>query len=133
MECCRGSMKKFVLILCCMMVCSIATNAVVAADAGPIRHQNKDCCQGAGNRQCSPAKRGWCGKRKGDWYGARRPVTSIDDAREQLAKYFSGQRVVVAEVTEKPWRFEADVLDSCGKVVDRVMIDKRSGRVRSIY
>jgi hypothetical protein len=126
-------MNKFVLILCCMMVAAAARNAAVAAEPELVRHQNKECCQSAGNSQCSPEKRGWCGKRKGDWYGVRRPVTSINDAREQLAKYFSGQRVAVAEVAEKQWRFEADVLDSCGKVIDRVMIDKRSGRVRSIY
>jgi hypothetical protein len=133
MEFCRGFMKISLLILCSLIFSVVVTDSVVAADAGPGRHQNAECCQTTGNGQCNPEKRGWCGKRKGDWYGARRPVTSINDAREQLAKYFSGQQLVVAEVAEKQWRFEADVLDSCGKVVDRVMIDKRSGRVRSIY
>jgi hypothetical protein len=126
-------MKLSFLILCSLIFSAAVTEPAVAADAGSARKQNAECCQSAGNGQCSHEKRGWCGKRKGDWYGARRPVTSIDDAREQFAKYFSGQQLVVAEVAEKPWRFEADVLDSCGKVVDRVMIDKRSGRVRSIY
>jgi hypothetical protein len=126
-------MKRLILVLCSIFFCSVATVSAVAADAGSGRHLNGECCQTTGKGQCSLEKRGWCGKRKGDWYGARRPVTSINDAREQLAKYFSGQQVVVAEVAEKQWRFEADLLDSCGKVVDRVMIDKRSGRVRSIY
>ena len=126
-------MKKSLLILCSMLVCVAAGNLAVAADTEPLRPQHKDCCQSVSNSQCSPEKRGWCGKRKGDWYGARRPVTSVSDAREQFGRYFSGQKMTVTEVAEKPWRFEADVLDSCGKVIDRVMIDKRSGRVRSIY
>lgn len=133
MESCRGCMKRWFLIMCGIFFCSVTTGSAVAADAGHGQHPNSECGQITGNGQCNLEKRGWCGKRKGDWYGARRPVTSIGDAREQLAKYFSGQQVVVAEVAEKQWRFEADLLDSCGKVVDRVMIDKRSGRVRSIY
>jgi len=133
MESCRGCMKRSILIVCSIFFCSVSAGSAVAADAGRGQHQSSECCQTSGNGQCNLEKRGWCGKRKGDWYGARRPVTSIDDARDQLAKYFSGQQVVVAEVAEKKWRFEADLLDSCGKVVDRVMIDKRSGRVRSIY
>jgi len=126
-------MKRSILIICNLLLCFAATVPAVAADAGHVRHQDKECCQTSGNGPCNLEKRGWCGKRKGDWYGARRPVTSVNDAREQFAKYFSGQQLVAAEIAEKKWRFEADVLDSCGKVVDRVMIDKRSGRVRSIY
>ena len=126
-------MKSLFVILCSVMLGCAITNMGLAADTGPERHLDKDCCKSSATTQCSLEKRGWCGKRKGDWYGARRPVTSIDDARQQLTKYFSGQQLVVAEVADKPWRFEADVLDNCGKVVDRVMIDKRSGRVRSIY
>jgi len=126
-------MKRLVHILCGILIFFAAANRVLAEDAGSGRHQNRDCCKSAGNVPCNLEKRGWCGKRKGDWYGARRPVTSITDAREQLVKYFSGQQMAVTAVAEKPWRFEADVLDTRGRVVDRVMIDKRSGRVRSIY
>jgi hypothetical protein len=133
MESCRGCMNRSILLIYSILYCFDATASAVAADAGYWQPQNSECCQTTGNRQCNLEKRGWCGKRKGDWYGARRPVTSINDAREQLAKYFSGQQLVVAEVAEKQWRYEADLLDSCGKFVDRVMIDKRSGRVRSIY
>jgi len=126
-------MKYIFLILCGLMLCFASAGPAVAADLDTGRPADRDCRKSAGNEPCSLEKRGWCGKRKGDWYGARRPVTSLGDARTQLMKYFSGQQLIVAEVAEKPWRFEADVLDNCGKVVDRVMIDKRSGRVRSIY
>ncbi|MBL0224060.1 MAG: hypothetical protein IPQ16_00335 [Geobacteraceae bacterium] len=126
-------MKSIILILCFLMVCGTVCRRVEAAETKPVRHQDKECCKKSGEEACSLEKRGWCGKRRGDWYGARRPVTSLDDARQQLVRYYSGQQMIVAEVAEKQWRYEADVLDNCGKVVDRVMIDKRSGRVRSIY
>jgi len=126
-------MKSLLLILCSMIFCCAATDRVLAAETRVGRHQDRDCSKRVETGQCNLEKRGWCGKRKGDWYGARRPVTSLEDARKQLAKYFSGRQMTVAEVADRPWRFEADVLDNCGKIVDRVMIDKRSGRVRSIY
>ena len=126
-------MKGIVFIVCCCMIGVAASGPVEAAGGTSAGQRDKECCKKSADDACSLEKRGWCGKRKGDWYGARRPVTSIADARIQLTKYFSGQQLVVAEVAERPWRFEADVLDACGKVVDRVMIDKRSGRVRSIY
>lgn len=129
----RGFMKGILLILCCLVVCVADSGRSDAAEVRHDRQQDKECCKKSVDVPCSLEKRGWCGKRKGDWYGARRPVTSVNDAREQFARYYSGQQLTVAEVAEKPWRFEADVLDNCGKVVDRVMIDKRSGRVRSIY
>jgi len=77
--------------------------------------------------------RGRCGKRRGDCYGARRPVTGADDARSQIVRYFEGQDVTVARLVEKQWQYEADILDRQGVLTDRVMIDKRSGRIRSLY
>lgn len=126
-------MKNGFLILFSMLLFSASITNALAAEEDYGRHRNNDCCKSAGEGQCPPEKRGWCGKRKGDWYGVRRPVSSVNDARELFVKYFSDQKLVVGEVSEKPWRFEADLLDAGGTFVDRVMIDKRSGRIRSIY
>lgn len=127
----KRSLRTLVWLLCIV----VSGSEVQAADGmfGWRRNNSTGYCEKPADRQCNIEKRGWCGKRKGDCYGASRAVTSVADAREQLLKYFSGQKLSVAAVAEKRWRFEADVLDSRGKVVDRVMIDKRSGRVRSIY
>lgn len=81
----------------------------------------------------SPEMRGRCGKRRGDWYGARQPVANVTDARALLVNYFAGKGYTVSEVNEKKWGFRAEILDRDGKLVDRVMIDKRSGRIRSLY
>ena len=77
--------------------------------------------------------RGRCGKRRGDWYGARKPVANATEARVLLVNYFTGQEYTISEVNEKRWGFRAEILDKDGNVVDRVMIDKRSGRIRSLY
>lgn len=77
--------------------------------------------------------RGRCGKRRGDCYGARRPVTGADDARSQIVRYYEGQDVTIAKLVEKQWQYEADILDRQGVPIDRVMIDKRSGRIRSLF
>jgi len=63
----------------------------------------------------------------------RNPVHSLDEARLRLLEYFSDRKLQLSEIREKRWRFEAELLDPLGNTVDRVMIDKRSGRVRSIY
>jgi hypothetical protein len=82
---------------------------------------------------CRPEMRGRCGKRQGDWYGARQPVVDVSEARGLLQNYFSGCGYTVSGITEKRWGFRAEIIDKDGKVVDRVMIDKRSGRIRSLY
>ncbi|OGU16861.1 MAG: hypothetical protein A2076_06285 [Geobacteraceae bacterium GWC2_53_11] len=98
---------------------------------------NKDCSVGPGwckneKEICSPELRGRCGKRKGDWYGARQPVTTAAEAQTLLHNYYAGQGYTVSAVSEKKWGFRADILDKNGLVVDRAMIDKRSGRIRSV-
>lgn len=82
---------------------------------------------------CSPEMRGRCGKRRGDWYGASQSVANAAEARSLLLNYFSGLEYTISEVTEKKWGFRAEVIDRNGKVIDRIMIDKRSGRIRSLY
>ncbi|MDD2898711.1 MAG: hypothetical protein PHI31_08340 [Desulfuromonadaceae bacterium] len=89
-------------------------------------------CKKQGGSSCSPEMRGRCGKRRGDWYGASRPVATDTEARTLLRNYFAGQEYTVSDVMENKWGFEAVVFDKNGTVIDRVMIDKRSGRIRSM-
>lgn len=71
---------------------------------------------------------------QGTGYGAKKPVTSIKEARSALAEYFKDKDVKIGSIEEKELYFEAEILDKDGKeVVDRVIIDKRTGRIRSIY
>jgi len=124
-------MARFLIILC-GLVLSFFSNASLYA--GSAEH---DCATGSGcyreGKECRSNSHWRCGKRKGDWYGARRKVTSPEDAKTQFTAYFDGQSVTISDISEKPWRFEAEVKNKNGDIVDRVIIDKRSGRIRSIY
>jgi hypothetical protein len=76
---------------------------------------------------------GYCEGPRWGWYGARTPVTNTEDAREHLEKYFEGKDVVIGTITDQGMFFKADVKDRKGKLIDQVIIHKRSGRIRSIY
>jgi len=66
-------------------------------------------------------------------YGAKKPVATMKEAKAALEEYYKGKDVMVGTLKEKELYFEAELLDKNGKVVDRVIIDKRTGRIRSIY
>ncbi len=81
----------------------------------------------------------WCERRPygstapGDRrYGARDPVKTAEEARKRLETFFDGDDVVVGTIVERPLYFEASIKHKDGRLVDRVIIDKRSGRIRSI-
>lgn len=96
-------------------------------------NRDKCCKQSHEQHQCDQQNPGRCGKRKGDCYGVRNPVNSPQEARTRFMEYFSESKMRLSDVTDKKWRYEAELIDSSGKIVDRVMIDKRSGRIRSMF
>lgn len=76
---------------------------------------------------------GYCEGPRWGWYGARTPVLTMEDARKHLEKFYEGQDVVIGTITEQGMFYKADINDRKGKIVDQVIIHKRSGRIRSIY
>lgn len=88
-----------------------------------------------------PCDCGWCQRQRpygapspGDSgrYGAKKPVNTAEEARKRLEAYFDGDDLVVGKIEERELYFEASVKHADGRLVDRVIIDKRSGRIRSI-
>jgi len=75
------------------------------------------------------------GPRWGGPYGARTPVRTADAARQMIETFFAscGQTIKVGKMEERKWYFQAEVLDEKGNLIDLVIVDKRSGRLRSIY
>jgi hypothetical protein len=75
------------------------------------------------------------GPRGGGPYGIRKPVTTADQAKHMVETYFSGlgQEARPGRIEEKNWYFEVEILDRDGTMFDRVIVDKRTGRIRSIY
>jgi hypothetical protein len=68
-------------------------------------------------------------------YGARRVVKTAEEAKRAIEKYFAGspQSVQVAIIAERRGFYVAEITESDGTLIDKVIIDKRAGRIRSIY
>lgn len=67
------------------------------------------------------------------WYGARKHVRTADKAKRILQEYFKSDAVVIGDIKERRWFFRAEIVDKNNVIVDVVIIDKRTGRIRSIY
>lgn len=66
-------------------------------------------------------------------YGEKRPVTSVEEAKKVLSEYFAKKDVQIGEIREQKLFFEAEIRDKSNNLVDKVIVDKRTGRIRSIY
>jgi len=77
----------------------------------------------------------FCPGMRGDPYGARRQVKTMDEAKQVLEQYFegTGKKVGIGQIEERRWFFIAEVLDPQGIMIDKAIVDKRTGRIRSIY
>ena len=77
-------------------------------------------------------ERGDGGSREGA-YGEKKEVLTAGDAERALRQYFAKKNVTIGEISEKDLYFEAEIRDKDNKVIDKVIVDKRTGRIRSIY
>jgi hypothetical protein len=50
-----------------------------------------------------------------------------------IKEYFVRRDVRISDIREREFFFEADLRDRRGAFVDKVIIDKRTGRIRSTY
>ena len=66
-------------------------------------------------------------------YGEKKEIATSEDAQKALKQYFSKKDVVIGEIVEKELYFEAEIMDKKSTVIDKVIVDKRTGRIRSIY
>lgn len=76
---------------------------------------------------------GYCMGNRWGWYGARTPVNTMEEAKRHFEKYFEGRDVVVGTIVDKGNFFRAEITDTKKNIVDYVIIDKRTGRIRSLY
>lgn len=66
-------------------------------------------------------------------YGEKRPVTTVEEARKVLKEYFGKKDVRIGEIKERKLFFEAEIRDKNNNLIDQMVVDKRTGRVRSTY
>ena len=76
---------------------------------------------------------GYCRGPKWGWYGARRAVKSVREARQLLDEFLKETDLSVGEIRDKGRFFEADVLEEGEGIVDILIVDKRTGRIRSKF
>ncbi|MBI5199540.1 MAG: hypothetical protein HZA09_05955 [Nitrospirae bacterium] len=116
-------MKK-ILIICLSIIFSVFIKTNLSY-AQPM-HPRLEKCQPTYGKYCYDSKRGW--------YGAKKTVKTDSDAREILLQSFAPYKdIKIGTIKEKDSFFEAEITDENGIVVDLVIIDKRTGRIRSVY
>ena len=59
--------------------------------------------------------------------------TTIEEAKKVLTGYFSKKNVKIGEIKEQELFFEAEIRDGKNNLIDKVIVDKRTGRIRSTY
>lgn len=74
----------------------------------------------------------FCPRRHADFYGASHPVRSADEASRRLQQYFNRPASQITLRKELRMGYIVDILNPDGSLSDRVIIDKRTGRIRSI-
>jgi len=75
---------------------------------------------------------GYCRGPGRGWYGAREEIKTAQEAKKLVREYFSNEDVKVGKVTDRQHFFEVDITDKKGSLIDVVIVDKRTGRIRSI-
>ena len=43
------------------------------------------------------------------------------------------EHIIIRNIKEREWFFEAEILDKNNALIDKVIVDKRTGRIRSMY
>jgi hypothetical protein len=74
----------------------------------------------------------YCPRRHADHYGARQPLRTPEEARERLGLFFNRPQTQISLRRELKMGYIADIINTDGSLSDRVIIDKRTGRIRSI-
>lgn len=76
---------------------------------------------------------GYCKGSDWGWYGAGRTVITASDAKKLLQEYYVEDNLRIGKIIGKEGFFEAEIKDRNDTVIDIVIVDKRTGRIRSIY
>jgi len=84
--------------------------------------------------ECQPVYGQYWRSYKWGWYGARREVKTMVEAREIIEQLLPQDRGIrVVRMREMPQFYIAEIMNNNGVLVDLILIDKRTGRIRSMF
>ena len=117
-----------VRMLVMFLIAIVLVSLPAVSSAQPWRH-------GMHDKYERPPYGQFCPGLRGDPYGARRLVRTTDEAKQMLEQYFegTGRKVGIGNIEERRWFFIAELLSPEGVLIDKAIVDKRTGRIRSIY
>lgn len=127
-------LNKFFWLITFLSLSVNLTVVSLASSAGQAHDEAEQICPDCPRWQKIAPYGDYCpGSRRG-WYGARKKVLNLKEAEIILTKYFSryGDMKVV-NIQERKRFFIAEIRDKNDSIVDIVILDKRTGRIRSIY
>lgn len=83
--------------------------------------------------ECQPVYGHYGRSYKWGWYGAPREVRTPVEARQIIEQFLYHDRgIKIVRMSEKAHFYIAEIMNSKGVLVDLILIDKRTGRIRSI-
>jgi len=113
-------MKKIILITAFLALASFAVpDDVLAMMHGQGRHMGP--------------YGGYCKGPRWGWYGAGRQVKTVEEVKELVTEFLGDTALSTGEIRNRETYFEVEVKDEDGKVIDLLIIDKRTCRIRSAY
>lgn len=84
--------------------------------------------------ECQPVYGYYWRSYKWGWYGARREVRTQVEAREIIEQFLLQDRGIrIVRMRERSHFYIAEVINNKGVLVDLILIDKRTGRIRSMF
>jgi hypothetical protein len=113
-------MKKLVLITAFLALTSLSVpDDVLAMMHGQGRHMR--------------SYGGYCKGPKWGWYGAKRSISTVHEARELVTEFLGDTDLSTGEIQDRPTYYEVEIKDEAGEVIDLLIVDKRTCRIRSAY
>jgi hypothetical protein len=87
-----------------------------------------------GATECQPVYGHYWRSYKWGWYGARRVVRTPVEAKEIIEQVFiTHGGIRIGKILDKPRFYVAEIVNGKGFVIDLLLIDKRTGRIRSMF
>ncbi len=75
----------------------------------------------------------YCPCKERGWYGERRPVMTEKEAVKLIKDFYRESNVMVGDIKKRRHFFKVEILNKDGELIDIIIIDRRTGRMRSIY